>query len=405
MTPHCLIVTSEYPPYTVGGIGRYVAELATRLLRRQRVSVLLVPTYARFGGHAASPSATLSPCTEAAPEVVMADGAYQAALATADGATGLQAVEDVSRRLAHGIVDRDRSSAPTHLYVQDYALSPLAAAMQALQPSLRVFAACHLPVYAGFTYFDKPVGDAIHQVLEARLLHLAERIVVPSTFAAHVLGITHNVTPDQLVVLPLGVARSAPVVAPPAGPLRLLAIGRATEQKGYHFLFEVLRRLLRRDAGVRLTVLTGTDDDARLVALAAAHGVAAHVDVAPAVAPAAIWPLIDRHHLLVTTSLYETFGLAVLEAMASARPAIGFSVGALPELWGAELGAEFGTPVADVFALADRISSLADDRDRAQRLGQMALRRAQAFSWERHVAALARCLDTPMPDSGGPPWP
>ena len=405
MTPHCLIVTSEYPPYTVGGIGRYVAELATRLLRRQRVSVLLVPTYARFGGHAASPSATLSPCTEAAPEVVMADGAYQAALATADGATGLQAVEDVSRRLAHGIVDRDRSSAPTHLYVQDYALSPLAAAMQALQPSLRVFAACHLPVYAGFTYFDKPVGDAIHQVLEARLLHLAERIVVPSTFAAHVLGITHNVTPDQLVVLPLGVARSAPVVAPPAGPLRLLAIGRATEQKGYHFLFEVLRRLLRRDAGVRLTVLTGTDDDARLVALAAAHGVAAHVDVAPAVAPAAIWPLIDRHHLLVTTSLYETFGLAVLEAMASARPAIGFSVGALPELWGAELGAEFGTPVADVDALAERIRGLSDDRDRAQRLGQMALRRAQAFSWERPVAALARCLDTPMPDSGGPPWP
>ena len=330
----------------------------------------------------------------------MANGAYRNALLGAGTASGFGAVEAVARALARQLIGDGVSTRPSHVLVQDYALAPVAAALQELLPALCVVAACHLPVFAGFTYFDKPVGDAMHQVLEAKLVHLADRVIVPSRFAAGVLTITHNVAPGKLVVLPLGVHRPAALVPPPAGPLRLLAIGRPTEQKGHHFLFEALRDLLREDPGTRLTVVTGDRNDQRIAALGQAFGVAAQVDVAPPTAPDAIWPLIDRHDMLVTTSLYETFGLAVLEAMASRRPTVGFAVGALTELWGGALSADFATPLCRVDGLVARIRALVGDPERCRQLGHAAWRRAQEFSWEAHVDRLLAEMAVAEAESG-----
>ncbi len=277
------------------------------------------------------------------------------------------------------------------IYVQDYALAPVAAVLRVRLPGARVVAACHLPVYAGFTYFDKPIADAIHQVLEARLVHLAQRVVVPSAFAAHVLGLTHNVARARLAVIPLGAERPGPPKPMPPLPLRLLAVGRATEQKGHHFLLQALQGLIARH-DVRLTIAAGAAGRARLGPMAERLGVAAHVRFEEALTLDAMWALYDSHHVLVTTSLYETFGLAVLEAMASGRPAVGFAVGALPALWGAELAGACATPVADVPALVDRLQALLVDGNVLPALGARAESRARRFGWARHVDALLEVL-------------
>ena len=259
MSEHCFILTSEFPPLAIGGVGRYASELVSRLSHAMRVTVMLVPTYQPL------PQRPQNRCShetfrgEADCRIEVADAAYRNALMDNDAARDFRPASHVAETVGAQCAEHIRQGETLYVYVQDYALSPIAAALRQRFPRAKVLAACHLPVYAGFTYFDKPVTAVIHQVLEAKLVHLADRVVVPSAFAARVLTMTHNVPAAKLAVIALGVHRPEPIADLPTGALRLLAVGRPTEQKGYHFLFEVFRRLRQRDPTVRLTIVTGVD--------------------------------------------------------------------------------------------------------------------------------------------------
>jgi glycosyltransferase involved in cell wall biosynthesis len=79
-------------------------------------------------------------------------------------------------------------------------------------------------------------------------------------------------------------------------------------------------------------------------------------------------------------SLWEGFGLPVLEAMACGTPVLTSNVSALPEVAGD--AALFVTPT-DVEAIADGLARLLDDAALRAELGARGVRRTAAFSWKR----------------------
>jgi D-inositol-3-phosphate glycosyltransferase len=83
--------------------------------------------------------------------------------------------------------------------------------------------------------------------------------------------------------------------------------------------------------------------------------------------------------ILVVPSYYESFGLVALEAMASARPVVGFKDTGLAETVEDNAGILVERNAKN---LAQALGYLVDRHDECSELGSMGRRKAERFSWE-----------------------
>jgi glycosyltransferase involved in cell wall biosynthesis len=92
---------------------------------------------------------------------------------------------------------------------------------------------------------------------------------------------------------------------------------------------------------------------------------------------------------LVFPSLYEGFGLPLLEAMACGTPVVTANVTAMPEIAG---DAAVLVDPTSVEQIADAIRQIASDTSLRGRLREKGLTRAAQFSWARTAARVHRLL-------------
>jgi glycosyltransferase involved in cell wall biosynthesis len=98
-----------------------------------------------------------------------------------------------------------------------------------------------------------------------------------------------------------------------------------------------------------------------------------------------------RQDVLVFPSLFEGFGLVILEAMAQGVPVITTEATAGPEVI-TEGEDGFIVPIRDANAIAARLDQLATDRERLRAMSVAAHAKAARLGWENYRAGLVAAV-------------
>ena len=209
--------------------------------------------------------------------------------------------------------------------------------------------------------------------------------------------IEHLGTPEGKVdVVPNGVSPPGEVAATPAPELRVrLGLGNrrvllSVSAKRPH---KNLARLLDAAAGIPagrrpLLVVPGypTPHEDELRRRAADLGIASDVVMPSWVSPGDLEGLYALADAFVFPSLYEGFGLPLLEAMARGVPVATSDRASLPEVAGS---AALCFDPEDTRAMQAAIERLLGDPVEAQRLREAGFERVREFSWERSAELTA----------------
>jgi glycosyltransferase involved in cell wall biosynthesis len=173
---------------------------------------------------------------------------------------------------------------------------------------------------------------------------------------------------------------AAPRPAPTRRPARLLLVGTLAQlYKAPDVLIDAVAEVIRSGVPVELTIVGGGQHLREMEARAAAQGIGGVVHFTGNLATGqAVRAELDRADLFTLPSRQEGLPRAMIEAMARGLPAIGSTVGGIPEL----LPEDDLVPPNDVPALAAKIREFLGDPERMARTSARNLAKAREYSQE-----------------------
>ncbi len=214
---------------------------------------------------------------------------------------------------------------------------------------------------------------------------MADRVITISEFSRRTIIEHHRLPPERVAVVHLCAderySRSAAVARPPAAhlPARFVFYpANPWKHKNHDVLLRALR-LLRDERGRRVDLVLsgfGQDDGSLVATMAETHGVRDQVHALGYLAVEELAYLYRHADMLVFPSLFEGFGIPLVEAMAAGCPVVAAGATSIPEVAGD--AAEYFDPASPV-ALAAAIERVLGE-ERRESLRARGLRRARDFS-------------------------
>jgi glycogen(starch) synthase len=373
-----LMVSWEYPPLVVGGLGRHVEALA-RQLAHDGHDVRVVTR-----GDAASGRTDMADgvrVIRAAADPIAIDFTTETLLAWS------QAFEHALLRAALPSVKRWR---PDVVHAHDWLVAQTAITLAETTgaPLVATLHATEAGRHQG--WLPQPLNRAIHSV-ERWLAHRSGAVITCSTSMQHEAVELFEVPLERVTVVPNGIdaprwrPKPRAVAAMRArfageGPLLVYA-GRLVHEKGVQTLLAAVRELRAAHPGLRLVIAgTGVHEPA-LRAQVRRLRIARAVEFVGFVPEVELPALLGGADVAVVPSFYEPFGIVALEAAIAGAPLVVAETGGLSDL--AAAGVAAGSfPAGDVAGLVAAIGKVLVDPDAARRTARRAARIvARDYTW------------------------
>lgn len=226
-------------------------------------------------------------------------------------------------------------------------------------------------------------------------LALATHVVVASTFALKTLSRATN-TKAQVSVVPYGAPLIRPALSKPrpsTNKLRVIFVGSLSQRKGLGYLLTAVEIA---GANVELTLIGKRSSECAVLG----NALRKHRWI-PSLSHAEVLEELRKHDVMVFPSLFEGFGLVILEAMSCGVPVVTTPNGAGPDVISdGEDG--FIVPIRDSEAIAEKLDLLMVDRKRLAAMGRAASEKARKHSWEAYRKKVVTVMKQTIEPEFGP---
>jgi len=212
-------------------------------------------------------------------------------------------------------------------------------------------------------------------------LRLATRVIVASTFTKKTLSEAQCTA--KIDIVPYGApAALSNEIAKPSRQLKVLFAGSLGQRKGLSYLLKAIE-MLKGNAELTLLGRKAATGCAPLESAVKKYR------WLPTLSHAAVLREMHSHDVLVLPSLFEGFGLVILEAMAQGTVAITTEHTAGPDV--IESGNDgFIVPIRSAAAIAEKLELLRSDPERLMAMKVAAKAKAQSLEWESYRRRLVK---------------
>ncbi len=381
-----LMLSWEYPPVMVGGLGRHVHALATSLAAAGH-EVTVVSRHA--------PGVPLEEYVEGVRVVRAPEDPPRFPLATASLLAWTMAFNHALTRAALRAVE---SAEFDVIHAHDWLVTHAAVTLREHLglPLVATIHATEAGRHQG--WLPDEMNRCIHSV-EWWLAHEACRLIVCSGYMKWEVSRLLELSPGRVEVIPNGVddrvwqATPGEVAAARTrfagdGPLIGYA-GRLVYEKGVQHLVSALPRLRERHPDLRVVIAGDGPYRAELQSEAHRLELDRSVSFAGFLTESELPAVLGATNATVVPSLYEPFGMVALEAAAAGAPLAVAATGGLAEI--VEPGVTGVTfPHSDPHALAEAVDGLLADEISARRMARQARAMvAERYGWATIAARTA----------------
>lgn len=378
-----LLVSWEYPPVVIGGLGRHVHHLATALAAAGHEVVVLSR---RPSGTDPSTHPSNDEVSEGVRVIAAAQDPHEFDFSTDMMAWTLAMGHSFVRAgLALRVRGRHATEPwrPDVVHAHDWLVAhpAIALAEHFDVPLVSTIHATEAGRHSGWV--SGKISRQVHAV-ESWLVRESDSLITCSASMGEEVSELFGPGLSESRVIRNGIeASSWPFARREVhdGPARLLYLGRLEYEKGVHDAIAALPRIRRTHPGTTLTIAGEGTQLGWLVEQARKHKVLNAITFAGRVDHDRLIALLHDCDAAVLPSHYEPFGIVALEAAATGAPLVTSNAGGLGEaVLDGETGMSF--PPRDVAALATAVRAVLDDPAAAQHRATAARMRLNSdFDW------------------------
>lgn len=388
-----LMLSWEYPPVVVGGLGRHVHDLARHLASAGHEVVVLCR---HESGSDASDHPTTDSVIEGVRVIRVAEDPPHLVFER-DLLAWTLAMGHAMIRAAHRLL---REWRPDVVHAHDWLVVHPAVGLAELLdvPLVATMHATEAGRHSG--WLSQPLNQQVHSA-EWWLANRADALITCSAAMRTEVAHLFEVDPATITVIHNGIeshgwraggadVRAARQRYAPGGESLLVFFGRLEWEKGVQDLIAALPRVRMAKAGTRLIVAGKGGHEPELVAAARRHRVRRAVDFVGHLTDRELRAAIACADAVVLPSRYEPFGIVALEAAAAGAPLVASTAGGLGEVViDGRTGLSFAP--GDVVGIATAVTSVLADAPAARRRAKAAKARlAEDFDWSHIAETTAR---------------